>query len=127
MADGGSGALPNSASSVSVHPLKHTAYPPNGARFGAFGLPFALAFAIVSLSSSVVGMIVSLPCVPQGHSDEAGHGGDRPRGLPRPQGTQINGQPASGAPPPTSGRPPAPPPASPAMSPDTAHTRTELA
>ena len=127
MPDGGIGALPNSDSSVSVHPLKQTAYPPNGTLFGAFGLPFVLAFAIVSLSSSVVGMIVSLPCVPQGRSDEAGHGGDRPRGLPRRQGTQINGQPASGGTPPTSGRPPAPPPASPATSPDTARRRTTRA
>ena len=33
MADGGIGALPNSDSSVSVRPLKQTAYPPNGTLF----------------------------------------------------------------------------------------------
>ena len=47
MPDGGMGALPNSDSSVSVHPLKLTAYPPNGSLFGGtFGFPFALAFAV---------------------------------------------------------------------------------
>jgi hypothetical protein len=47
-----SGALPNSDSSVSVHPLKLTTYPPNGTLFGGtFGFPFASAFAIVSPSS----------------------------------------------------------------------------
>jgi hypothetical protein len=51
MADGGIGALPNSDSSVSAHPLKLTAYPPNGTLFCVFGFPFALAFAIVSPSS----------------------------------------------------------------------------
>jgi hypothetical protein len=54
MSDGGIGALPNSTSSVSVHPLKQTAYPPNGTLFCAFGLPFALVLAIVAPSSSVV-------------------------------------------------------------------------
>jgi hypothetical protein len=48
MPDGGIGALPNSDSSVSVHPLKHTSYPPNGTLFGAFAFRFALVFAIVS-------------------------------------------------------------------------------
>jgi hypothetical protein len=50
--DGGIGALPNSDSNVSVHPLKLTTYPPNGSLFGgSFDFPFALAFAIVSPSS----------------------------------------------------------------------------
>jgi len=48
MPDGGMGALPNSDSSVSVHPLKLTAYPPNGTSFGASAFPFSLVFAIVS-------------------------------------------------------------------------------
>ena len=52
--DGGIGALPNSDSNVSVHPLKQIAYPPNGSLFWVFGFPFALAFAIVSSSSSSV-------------------------------------------------------------------------
>jgi hypothetical protein len=34
MPDGGIGALPNTDSSVSEHPLKLTAYPPNGTFFG---------------------------------------------------------------------------------------------
>src|SRR6266851_3486145 len=51
MSDGGIGALPNSDSSVSVHPLKLTAYPPNGSLFWLFGFPFALPFAIVFPSS----------------------------------------------------------------------------
>jgi hypothetical protein len=54
MLDGGIAALPNSDSSVSVHPLKQTAYPPNGTLFGGTFFPFPLAFAIVSPSSSVV-------------------------------------------------------------------------
>jgi hypothetical protein len=45
MLDGGIGPLPNTDSSVSMHPLKLTAYPPNGTFFG--GLPLLLAFAIV--------------------------------------------------------------------------------
>src|SRR5262245_10711582 len=48
MLDGGMGALPNSASSVSVHPLKQTWYPPNGTFFAGLPFPFALAFAIAS-------------------------------------------------------------------------------
>jgi len=39
MPDGGIGALPNSDSSVSVHPLKLMAYPPNGTLFSVLGFP----------------------------------------------------------------------------------------
>ena len=46
MPDGGIGALRNSGSSVSVHPLKLTTYPPNGTFFCVFGFPgFPFAFA----------------------------------------------------------------------------------
>ena len=51
MPDGGIGALPNSDSRVSVHPLKLTTYPPNGPFSGNLGFPFVVVFAIVSPSS----------------------------------------------------------------------------
>jgi hypothetical protein len=84
--DGGIGALPNTDSSVSVHPLKLTAYPPNGTFFGGLDFPFALVFAIVS-SFAVNGGPCRCHASPQGDSEGAGHGGDRPRGQNRPQGT----------------------------------------
>jgi hypothetical protein len=49
MLDGGIGPLPNTDSSESMHPLKLTAYPPNGTLF--VGLPFLLALTIAPPSS----------------------------------------------------------------------------
>src|SRR5215470_15104817 len=56
--DGGMGAPPNTDSSVSEHPLKLTAYPPNGTFFTGLVLPFGLAFAIVSSLRVSGGMIL---------------------------------------------------------------------